>query len=168
MILHMHRIFSIMTLFERSFGIHAGDFYYLLPGMALLLLPMTRTDQYKVYGFRLLFLCAVLIWVVIFNHKAESPTYCIALGGIAIWFIMGEKTSARKIVMLLAFLLVALSPTDLFPKFVRENIINPYALKALMPVVIWLWITWDLLAKRSFLSTSLPTTQTASHTAANS
>jgi hypothetical protein len=153
--------YSIMTLFERSLGIHAADLFYLLPGMALLLLPLTRTGQHKQFGFRVLYLCSVLIWVVIFNHKAESPTYCIALGGIAIWFITGEKTSARKIALLLAFLLVALSPTDLFPKYVREHIINPYALKALMPVAIWLWITWDLLARKFFPSDSLPTTQTA-------
>jgi hypothetical protein len=157
--------FSIMTLFERTLGIHAADIFYLIPGMALLLLPMLRTNFYRDYGFRVLYLCSILIWVVIFNHKAESPTFCIALGGIAMWFVLGEKTSARKIVMLLAFLLVALSPTDLFPKYVRDHIINPYALKALMPVVIWCWITFDLLLQRSFLSEWLPKPQTALHTA---
>lgn len=140
--------FSIMTLFERSFHIHAGDIFYLVPGILLLLAPLARMKYWSDFSFRLLYLCSILIWVVIFNHKAESPTYCIALGGIATWFVMNEKTDARKIVMLLAFLLVALSPTDLFPKYVRVNFIEPYALKALMPVAIWLWITWDLLAKK--------------------
>lgn len=153
--------YSFMTLFERTLGIHVADLYYLIPGMVLLLLPLSRTNLYSDFRFRVLYLCSVLIWVVIFNHKAESPTYCIALGGIAIWFIMGEKTNARKIVMLLAFALVALSPTDLFPKYVRDNVINPYALKALMPVLIWLWITWDLLVKRSPLSDPLPKPQKA-------
>lgn len=153
--------FSIMTLFERTIGVHASDLFYLVPGIILLLAPLARIKHWSDHSFRLLYLCSILIWVVIFNHKAESPTYCIALGGIATWFIMGEKTSSRKIVMLLAFLLVALSPTDLFPKFVRVNYVDPYALKALMPVAIWLWITWDLLMRKSFLSDSLPTKQTA-------
>lgn len=139
--------FSIMTLFERAAGLTAPDIVYLIPGIALLLIPLSRTERYHEFSFRLLYLCSILLWVVIFNHKAESPTYCIAMGGIAVWFIMGEKTTARKIVMLLAFILVALSPTDLFPKFIRITYIEPYALKALMPVVIWLWITWDLLTK---------------------
>lgn len=148
--------FSFMTLMERTVGLKANDIFYIVPGIILLLAPLARIRDWSDYNFRLLYLCSILIWVVIFNHKAESPTYCIALGGIAIWFIMGEKTSSRKIVMLLAFLLVALSPSDLFPKFIRVNYINPYALKALMPVVIWMWITWDLLAKRSFLSSPSP------------
>ncbi len=151
--------FSFMTLMERTVGLKVSDAFYIIPGIILLLAPLARIKAWSDFNFRLLYLCSILIWVVIFNHKAESPTYCIALGGIAIWFIMGEKTSARKMVMLLAFLLVAMSPSDLFPKYVRENIINPYALKALMPVVIWFWITWDLLAKRSSLSS--PKLQTA-------
>lgn len=140
--------FSIMTLFERTFGIRGADFFYLVPGIVLLLIPLTRTSLYKEFAFRVMYLSSLLIWVVIFNHKAESPTYCIAMGGISIWFIMNEKTDVRKVVMILAFLLVALSPTDLFPKFIRLNYIEPYALKALMPVVIWGWITWDLLMKK--------------------
>ncbi len=139
--------FSFMTLLERTIGLKANDIFYLVPGIILLLAPLARIKLYSDAGFRFLYLCSVLIWVVIFNHKAESPTYCIAFGGIAIWFTMNEKTNIRKIVMLLAFILVALSPTDLFPKFVRVNYLDPCALKALMPVLIWLWITWDLLTK---------------------
>jgi len=140
--------FSFMTLVQRTTGMMTGDLAFLVPGIILLLAPLVRTKLYSEFSFRLMYLCSVLIWVVIFNHKAESPTYCIALGGIAIWFIMNEKTDMRKIVMLLAFLLVALSPTDLFPKFIRVDYIEPYALKALMPVAIWLWITWDLLTQK--------------------
>lgn len=144
--------FSIMTLTERTLGIHAADIFFLVPGMILLLAPLLRIRQYGNFRFRLMYLCSVLIWVVIFNHKAESPTYCIAMGGIAIWFVMNEKTTGRTFVFILAFLLVALSPTDLFPPYVRIHWIQPYSLKALMPVIIWLWISWDLL-KQHFPST---------------
>jgi hypothetical protein len=137
--------FSIMTLAERALGIHASDVWFLIPGLLLLLLPLLRVKQYNSFSFRLNYLCSLLIWVVIFNHKAESPTYCIAMGGIAIWYIIHAKTPVRNVVMILAFLLVALSPTDLFPPYVRTHIIQPYSLKALMPVVIWLMITWNLL-----------------------
>ena len=148
--------FSFMTLMERTVGLKTGDIFYILPGVILLLAPLVRLKHWGDFSFRLLYLCSVLIWVVIFNHKAESPTYCIALGGLSIWFVMGEKTAIRKWVMLAAFILVALSPTDLFPKYVRVNFIEPYALKALMPVVIWIWITWDLLARHSFHSSPKP------------
>lgn len=156
--------FSIMTLVERTTGLHASDIFFLVPGTILLLLPLVRMKEYANFNFRLLYLCSVLIWVVIFNHKAESPTYCIALGGIAIWYILFERTTMKHIVMLLAFLLVALSPTDLFPQYVRLHFIQPYSLKALVPVVIWGWVTWNLLVRKNYSSSPPPTTQTASRT----
>ncbi|HTF05705.1 MAG TPA: glycosyltransferase family 87 protein [Bacteroidia bacterium] len=140
--------FSFMTLLERTVGIHAGDIYFLAPGAVLLMLPLLRVKQYASFNFRFLYLCSVLIWVVIFNHKAESPTYCIAMGGIAIWYVMGEKNALRNTIMILAYLLVALSPTDIFPPYVRIHFLQPYALKALMPVVIWFIITKDLLFRK--------------------
>ncbi len=143
--------FSFMTLMERTVGLHAADIYFLIPGALLLVLPLMRISKFKEHSFRLMYLCSVLIWVVIFNHKAESPTYCIALGGIAIWFVMGEKNLIRKSIMIAAFILVALSPTDLFPPYLRTHFINPYSLKALMPVIIWLIVTWELLFRKDFL-----------------
>lgn len=153
--------FSFMTLVERTLNVHAGDLWFLVPGLILLLVPLLRTDQFQHKQFRLYYLCSILIWVVIFNHKAESPTYCIALGGIALWYIISEKTPVRNIIMVLAFVLVALSPTDLFPKVIREEYIQPFALKALMPVVIWLWITWDLIRMQFAQPLLLPKKQKA-------
>lgn len=142
--------FSFMTLLERCVGLKTEDIYFLVPGAIILMLPLVRYQQFKHFEFRLLYLCSVLIWVVIFNHKAESPTYCIALGGIAIWYVLGKKNVLRNTVMILAFMLVALSPTDLFPPYVRNTVINPYALKALMPVIIWIIISAELLFRPNF------------------
>lgn len=142
--------FSIMTLLERTVGLKTSDLFFLVPGAMLLMLPLLRREQFAHYSFRLLYLCSVLIWVVVFNHKAESPTYCIALGGIAIWFVMGKKNVFRNTVMILSFLLVALSPTDLFPAFIRNEFLYPYALKALMPVILWFVIVQELLFRKEF------------------
>lgn len=144
--------YSIMTLFERVAGIHIGDIYYLIPGAVLLMLPLLRFKQYSSYGFRLLFTASILVWVVIFNHKAESPTYCIAFAGILLWYFTGDKSKAETTLMILAFIFVALSPTDLFPRYVREHFVNPYSLKALFPVIIWLLITVQLSVREHFYS----------------
>ena len=37
--------------------------------------------------FRLRFLCSLLVFLVIFNHRSESPSFVIAMAGIAIWFV---------------------------------------------------------------------------------
>lgn len=140
--------FSFMTLLERTAGLKTSDAAFLIPGAILLILPMLRLREFSKLSFRLLYLCSILIWVVIFNHKAESPTYCIALGGIALWYITGTKNTIRNALMILAFILVALSPTDMFPPYVRTHFVNPYALKALIPVIIWMYITCDLLFRK--------------------
>jgi hypothetical protein len=116
------------------------------------MLPMLRIKQYSSYGFRLLFTASVLMWVVIFNHKAESPTYCIAFAGILLWYFTGNKSTAEMTLTILAFIFVALSPTDLFPRYVREHFVNPYSLKALFPVIIWLLVTFQLLVRENFYS----------------
>ncbi len=144
--------YSIMTLSERVGGIHIGDIYYLIPGAVLLMLPLLRIKQYTSYGFRLLFTASILLWVIIFNHKAESPTYCIAFAGILLWYFTGNKSKAETILTILAFIFVALSPTDLFPRYIREHFVNPYSLKALFPVIIWFIITVQLLVREHFYS----------------
>jgi Glycosyltransferase family 87 len=144
--------YSIMTLSERLLGIHAGDLTYLIPGAILLMLPLLRIKHYSSYGFRLLFTASVLIWVVIFNHKAESPTYCIAFAGILLWYFSGDKSKWELVLLVLAFVFVALSPTDLFPRAVREAVIKPYSLKALFPIAIWIVLTIQLLVRNHFYS----------------
>jgi Glycosyltransferase family 87 len=144
--------YSIMTLSERVGGIHIGDIYYLIPGAVLLMLPLLRIKQYTSYGFRLLFTASILLWVIIFNHKAESPTYCIAFAGILLWYFTGNKSKTETILTILAFIFVALSPTDLFPRYIREHFVNPYSLKALFPVIIWFIITVQLLVREHFYS----------------
>lgn len=142
--------FSIMTLVERTTGLHADTACYLFPGLLLLLLPLLRFSQHQTESFRFMFLASLLIWVVIFNHKAESPTYVIAMTGIAIWWVSGNKSPLRNTLLVLSFLFVAVSPTDLFPRSVRQNYLKPYSLKALFPVIIWVAVSLELLLRRTF------------------
>ena len=44
--------------------------------------------------------------------------------------------------LIFAFILTSLSPTDLFPRFIRNEVIVPYALKVLPCIVIWLRIQY--------------------------
>ena len=90
--------------------------------------------------------CAsLLIWVVIFNHKAESPTFVIAMCGVALWWCTAEKKLWEKVLLWVTFVLVSLSPTDIFPSGVRREIVQPYVLKAVPCIVIWCVITWKML-----------------------
>jgi hypothetical protein len=87
----------------------------------------------------LLMLGHVLIWLVIFNHKAESPTFVIAVTGAMLLYAGGPKDSNWQWMLPLLLILTCLSPTDLFPKFIRDNWVVPYSLKAFPCVVIYVY-----------------------------
>lgn len=89
-------------------------------------------------------LSSLLIWVVIFNHKAESPTFIIAFCGVAIWYFMQEKPSVwAKWAIGMTLLLASVTPTDLFPPAWYHNFIQPYTLKAVPFIVIWAWLIFN-------------------------
>jgi hypothetical protein len=99
--------------------------------------PAARQAPY----YRILAWASLLLWVVIFNHKAESPTYIIAMTGVALWYGSSEKKTWEKALCWTAFVLTSLSPTDIFPRGLREHWVQPYVLKALPCIVIWLVIS---------------------------
>jgi len=118
-------------------------------GALLFLIPFIRIKLFKNYLFRFLVLASILIWIVIFNHKAESPTFIIAMSGVALWFIGSKKSKINIALFALAFIFTSLSPTDLFPKFLRESFVEPYMLKAFPCILIWFKISYDLLMMKS-------------------
>src|SRR5262249_12786005 len=80
---------------------------------------------------------SVLIWVVIFNHLAESPTFVIAMFGAALWGVLEPPSAARAVGLVLTLSLTSLSSTDLVPRPLRRAIIRPYGIKALPSFVLW-------------------------------
>jgi len=136
---------SVMGLLSSWFGVELNKIYIVLAGVIVFLIPFVKIKEYKNYTFRLLALSSLLIWVVIFNHKAESPTYVIAITGAAIWFVISEKNKLNIALFALAFLLTSLSPTDIFPRFIRNEYIKPFTLKALPCILIWFKIIYDMI-----------------------
>ncbi len=120
---------------------------FLLTGLTLFGLPYLRISQYKNLHFRFMLLASTLIFTVIFSSGSESPTYIIAFAGVAIWFIIQPTPKKTWIITLFifAFLLTSMSPSDLFPRFIRVNYVQHYSLKALPCVIIWLVIIFQML-----------------------
>lgn len=120
---------------------------FLLAGIILFSLPFLRFSQFKENNFRLMLLASTLIFTVIFSTSSESPTYVIAFVGVAIWFVIQPSPKNKWILFLFifAFLLTSMSPSDLFPKFIRNEYIKPYSLKALPCVLIWFTIIYQML-----------------------
>ncbi|MDQ0967978.1 hypothetical protein QFZ20_003381 [Flavobacterium sp. W4I14] len=138
---------SLMGIVRRTTGnINIPNTPFLLVGLILFGLPYLRIKQYKHLGFRLMLLASTLIFTVIFSSGSESPTYIIAFAGVAIWFMIQQSPKNGWIIALFifAFILTSLSPTDIFPRPVKE-FIRLYSLKALPCVIIWLTIIYQMM-----------------------
>jgi hypothetical protein len=137
---------SFMGLFKRFSGIY--DFSVLLfviPGFLLQVLPLLRFNLYSNTIFQLRYLASLLIFTVVFSTSSESPTYIIALAGVAIWFMTQDFPTKKWVWLLLAFVIIltSLIATDLFPARIRQ-IFTFYAIKALPCVVLWFVCIYQL------------------------
>ena len=137
--------YSVMGWLHSWFGIDFGKNMVVVLGAIALLLPFVKIKNYANETFRTLMLASILIWVVIFNHKAESPTFIIAMAGVAVWFMTGKKTILNSALFICAFVFVSLSPTDIFPKYLKVHLVVPYCLKAVPCIFIWFKIIYDMM-----------------------
>ncbi len=124
--------------------------YILIPAALFIIAPLLRFKQYAIKNFRLSYLAIVLLSVVIFSSSAESSTYVIAVSGAALWYILHYKQQPvlANIILVLLFLLTILSATDLFPHYLKDNLIRKYSLKALPCFIIWIWLIADVATRK--------------------
>ena len=141
---------SLLGMIRKASGLASySDLLVILPGLALFGLPYLRFGQYRHLAFRYAILSSVLLFVVLFSTGSESSTYIIPFAGIALWYTTSPwKRSGWDVALLVfAFVLSSLSPSDLFPRSLREAYVLPYALKALPPTLIWLRLSYELLTR---------------------
>lgn len=141
---------SVMGWLHAWFGVgKSAEKAVLLAGLVLFALPLLRPKAFASLHFRLLFLAQLLLWIIVFNHKAESPTYVIAVAGVALWYWSSEKKAAwRKVLLWAVFVLTCLSPTDLFPPVVKREIFEPLVVKAVPCILVWAVVVVELMRIR--------------------
>lgn len=137
--------YSVAGMISSWFGLADIKNWVLIFGIFGFFVPFLKFRWYKFPLFRLWVLAYILIWVVIFNHKAESPTFIIAVSGVGIWYFTQNRNNLNLILLLLTLLFTVLSPTDLFPAVIRENIIKPYSIMALPCFLVWIKLMIDFL-----------------------
>ena len=137
--------FSIMGWLHSWFGLGGVKNIVIGLGILLFFIPLMRYRQYGNLLYRMLFLAFMLIWVIIFNHKAESSTFIIAVTGIAIWYFAHEPATWRKVMLWVVFIFTCLSPTDLFPPAVRNGFFVPYVIKVVPCIMVWCIVFAELM-----------------------
>ncbi len=93
---------------------------------------------------RHLLLASLLIFSVIFNHMAESPTFVIAYAGVGIWWAAIPRERWRDVVVLAIVLLGSVGGSDLVPRDVRLQWHGRIQLKAIVTIVGWFALQADL------------------------
>lgn len=138
---------SLLGMVRKTSGSTAySDLCLILPGLVAFALPYLRIRQYAFKAFRLAFLASTLMFTVLFSTGSESSTYIIAFMGVAIWYVTApwKRSGFDLFLLIFAFILTSLSPSDLFPKYLREHYVYPYALKALPCVLIWVKLVYEM------------------------
>lgn len=138
-----------MGIVRRVLGdANISNLWFIAVGLPLFALPYLRIKQYKNQAFQLMILASTLLFTVLFSSGSESPTYIIAVAGVMIWYlIQKDKTALVNSLMLFVLILTCFSMSDLFPKYVKQNYIIKYSLKALPCCIVWFRITYELLTK---------------------
>ncbi len=139
---------GVMQQLRLIFGVSWPNWPVQLAGTILLMSPLARWQSWAFAGFRLRFLCALLVYMVIFNHQSESPSFVIAVTGIAIWFVMTPRSWWHTTLMVLTILMVSISSTDITPKSWQRDFFVHYRLKTIPCTLAWLTMMWELLAYR--------------------
>ena len=123
-----------------------SDLWLIVPALLYSALPWLRFKQYCSHSFQLMCLALLLIFVNIFSTGAENSSYIISMLGVAIWYVAVPWQRSRLDLCLLVFcfILTSLSPTDLFPPYIRTYWIRAFALKSLPVVFIWLKLVWEM------------------------
>ena len=123
-----------------------SDAWLILGGLVLFAIPYLRLPQYKNTAFRQTLLASVLMFVVLFSTGSESSGYITPLIGVAIWYTASPWQRSRWDIALLVFVFVlsSMSPSDLFPAYLRKQWVQPYALKALPVAIVWLKLCYEM------------------------
>jgi len=141
---------SVMGMMRKIAFPGLSNLLVLIPAILLFALSYTRVKYYHNLNYQLLILASTLIFPVIFSTGSESSTYIIAFVGVAVWYVNIERPVTRFDLFLLFFALIitSLSPSDLFPRYIKQTYIVPYGLKALPCLAIWIKIIYETLFRQ--------------------
>ncbi len=137
---------SVMGIAQAWFGMAKTDENYRIIesiGAILFLLPFLQFSLWKNRLFQRRMIAYFFLFIIIFNKMAESPTYVMAVTGVALWWItLAEPTRLDKILLALVIVFTSLSPTDIFPQVVQKQIFQLYNVKALACLLVWIRVQY--------------------------
>jgi hypothetical protein len=135
----MARGFSVMQMTQLLFHADWPNWPQQLLGVLALVAPVVlQPSRWRSWEFRRLYLCSLLVFCVIFNHQAESPTFVIAVTGVAIWFVSLERRTRGHWAMFAFFVVcTVLASSVAMPEVIQRELFDRYRFKTVPLIVIW-------------------------------
>lgn len=126
-----------------------SDLWLIIPGLVAFAFPYLRLKQYSNEAFRQTLLASTLMFTVLFSTGSENSGYIIAVTGVAIWYTAApwERSKWDIALMVYVFIFCTMAHSDFMPRFIREEWMRPYGLKALPVVIVWLKLCYEICTK---------------------
>lgn len=138
---------SVMRMLHVVAGYQGPNWPIQFAGAALLVLPLVlRPARWADADFRRAFLASVLVFSVIFNHKAEQPSFIIAMVGMAIWHATSPRSPVRNVVTGSTFVAtVPILMTVMSPGLIARSVDGPLLVASACCTVAWFTMQGELL-----------------------
>ena len=142
----MARGFTVMQMTQLLFQADWPNWPQQLLGVIALLAPIVaQPGRWREWEFRRCYLCSVLLFCIIFNHKSESPTFVIAAAGVAIWFTsLARRTRGQWAMFAFFVVCTMLASSDAMPVVIQRELFDRYRFKTVPLIVIWLAMQREL------------------------
>lgn len=141
----VRRFYSAMDLFGVWTGAAVPHLPVQLLGLALLLGPVfLRRGAWDAPAFRRLVLYGVLGFSLLFNPRAESPTFVVGMAGVVAWWADGPRERWRTVLLVLAVALVTGLRSDLVPRAWRNEWLDPLRIMTIPVLAAWAAMLADL------------------------
>ncbi|HVZ76522.1 MAG TPA: hypothetical protein VG818_00905, partial [Gemmatimonadaceae bacterium] len=134
----LDRMYSVMQQVHLWLGVDWPNWPQQLAGVVLLLLPVAlRRSRLGERAFQQLFLASLLMFCVLFNHQSESPTFVIAVCGVALWFLATPRSAATWALLAFVFVGTTLVKSDVMPRAWQRAFFDPTYFKTVPVLVTW-------------------------------
>jgi len=119
----------------------------LLAAAIVLAVLAYRVGDWNDRRVRLQFLALILVFCVVFNHRAERQSAVIAITGMVIWLLSRPRAAWRVALFSIIYLLVSVTGTDFIPDAIKR-ILTPEIRFTIPLTVGWLVILGELVFPR--------------------
>jgi hypothetical protein len=96
---------------------------------------------------RLRFLAFVMVFCVVFNHRAERQAAVIAITGMVIWYLASPRETWRTWLFAIVYFLVTLTGADIVPHAIKRMLASQVRF-AIPLTILWLVVLGDLALAR--------------------